>query len=248
MKQYLMDGQLCVITGAAAGIGRAIAERFLAEGADLIIGDYDIDEANRVYGNNPKVIKILKVDATKIEDLEKIGEAVRESGRKVKAVLPIVGNGPQNMIEDITPEEFHLSLDLNVFSSFFTVQKVLPYMDNPAAIVLISSIAGFQGGKNALVYNAAKAAVRSMARSFAGELAERGIRANAISPGPTETKGFSDFVNDDDEVRKGIISNIPLGHIGKPSEIAAVALFLASDESSFVTGAEVITDGGFTNR
>ena len=248
MKQYLMDGQLCVITGAAAGIGRAIAERFLAEGADLIIGDYDIEEAKRVYGENPKVLKILKIDATKIEDLEKIGEAVKETGRKVKAVLPIVGNGPQNPIEEITPEAFHLSLDLNVFSSFFAVQKVLPYMDNPAAIVLISSIAGFQGGKNALVYNAAKAAVRSMARSFAGELAERGIRANAISPGPTETKGFTDFVNDDDDVRRGIIANIPLGHIGKPSEIAAVALFLASDESSFVTGAEVITDGGFTNR
>ena len=243
-----MDGQLCVITGAAAGIGRAIAERFLAEGADLIIGDYDIEEAKRVYGENPKVLKILKIDATKIEDLEKIGEAVKETGRKVKAVLPIVGNGPQNPIEEITPEAFHLSLDLNVFSSFFTVQKVLPYMDNPAAIVLISSIAGFQGGKNALVYNAAKAAVRSMARSFAGELAERGIRANAISPGPTETKGFTDFVNDDDDVRRDIIANIPLGHIGKPSEIAAVALFLASDESSFVTGAEVITDGGFTNR
>ena len=97
-------------------------------------------------------------------------------------------------------------------------------------------------------YNAAKAAVRSMARSFAGELAERGIRANAISPGPTETKGFADFVNDDDAVRRGIIANIPVGHIGQPSEIAAVALFLASDESSYVTGAEVITDGGFTNR
>lgn len=248
MDRKLMDKQLCVITGAAAGIGRAIAERFLSEGADLIVADYDLEEAKKVYGDNPQVADIIKVDATNYDDLVKIGEAVKKTGRKVKAVLPIVGNGPQNMIEKITPKEFHLTMDLNVFSAFFTVQTVLPYMSDNSAIVLISSIAGFQGGKNAIVYNAAKAAVRSMARSFAGELAERGIRANAISPGPTETKGFTDFVGGNDDVRNGIIANIPLGHIGKPSEIASVAVFLASDESSFVTGAEVITDGGFTNR
>lgn len=248
MEIKLMDHELCVITGASAGIGRAVAERFLNEGADIIVADYDFEQAVKIYGHNPQVVDILKVDATKYEDLSKIGEAVKKTGRKVKAVLPIVGNGPQNMIPDVTPEEFHLTMDLNVFSAFFTVQTVLPYMSDNSAIVLISSIAGFQGGKNAIVYNAAKAAVRSMARSFAGELAEYGIRANAISPGPTETKGFTDFVNDNDDVRKGIIANIPLGHIGKPSEIAAVAMFLASDESSFVTGAEIITDGGFTNR
>lgn len=244
----LFDNELCVVTGAANGIGRAIAERFLEEGADLIVADYDVETAKSVYEGNSHVLDILKVDATKVEDLEKIAEAVKKTGRKVKAVLPTVGNGPQNPIMDITPEEFNLTMNLNVFSAFFTVQKVIPYMSNKSAIVLISSIAGFQGGKNAIVYNAAKAAVRSMARSFAGELAELGIRANAISPGPTETKGFSDFVKGDDEIRKGVISNLPIGHIGQPSEIAAVAAFLASDESSYVTGAEVITDGGFTNR
>ena len=248
MNKELMKGELCVITGAAAGIGKAIAERFLEEGADLIIADFNEEEAKRLYGDNPHVLEILKVNATDISDLERLGEAVKKTGRKVKAVLPIVGNGPNNMIEDITPEMFRLTMDLNVFSSFFTVQKVLPYMSDKSAIVLISSIAGFQGGKNALVYNAAKAAVRSMARSFAGELAERGIRANAISPGPTETKAFTDFVNGDEDMRAGILANIPIGHIGKPSEIANVALFLASDEASYVTGAEVITDGGFTNR
>ena len=139
-------------------------------------------------------------------------------------------------------------MDLNVFSAFFTVQKVLPYMSEKSAVVLISSIAGFQGGSNNIVYNAAKAAVRSMARSFAGELACKGIRANAISPGPTETKGFTEFINENDKARNGIIANIPLGHIGQPEEIAAIALFLASDEASYVTGAEVIADGGFTNR
>jgi len=139
-------------------------------------------------------------------------------------------------------------MNLNVFSAFFTVQKVLPSMAEKSSIVLISSIAGFQGGKNALVYNAAKAAVRSMARSFAGELAELGIRANAISPGPTETKAFSDFVHGDENTYRAVVSQIPLGHIGQPSEIAAIALFLASDQSSYVTGAEIIADGGFTNK
>lgn len=244
----VLERELCVVTGAANGIGRAIAERFLSEGADLVIADYDIETAKKVYEGNSQVIDILKVDATKIGDLEKIAEAVKKTGREVKAVLPIVGNGPQNPIPEITPEEFHLIMDLNVFSAFFTVQKLIPFMSNKSAIVLISSIAGFQGGKNAIVYNAAKAAVRSMARSFTGELAEKGIRANAISPGPTETQGFTDFVHGDDELRNGIISQLPIGHIGQPSEIAAVALFLASDESSYVTGAEIITDGGFTNR
>ncbi|MCR5687755.1 MAG: SDR family oxidoreductase [Lachnospiraceae bacterium] len=248
MNIQLMKGELCVITGASAGIGRAVAERFLEEGADLIVADFNEEEAKRLYGDNSHVLDILKVNATDINDLERLGEAAGKTGRHVKAVLPIVGNGPNNMIEDITPEMFHLTMDLNVFSAFFTVQKVLPYMTSGSAIVLISSIAGFQGGKNALVYNAAKAAVRSMARSFAGELAERGIRANAISPGPTETKAFSEFVGDDASAREGILANIPIGHIGQPSEIANVALFLASDEASYVTGAEVITDGGFTNR
>ena len=248
MNKELMKDELCVVTGAAAGIGRAIAERFLEEGADLVVADFNEEEAKRIYGSNEHVLEILKVNATDISDLERLGEAVKKTGRKVKAVLPIVGNGPNNMIEDITPEMFRLTMDLNVFSAFFTVQKVLPYMSDKSAIVLISSIAGFQGGKNALVYNAAKAAVRSMARSFAGELAERGIRANAISPGPTETKAFTDFVKGDKSVRDGILANIPIGHIGQPREIANVALFLASDEATYVTGAEVITDGGFTNR
>ena len=248
MNRKVMDHELCVVTGAASGIARAIAERFMEEGADLIVADYNLELAKEIYGGNPQVLDIVQIDATKVEDLERLGEAVARTGRRVKAVLPIVGNGPNNMIPDVTPEMFHLTMDLNVFSAFFTVQKVLPYMSENSSIVLISSIAGFQGGKNAIVYNAAKAAVRSMARSFAGELAERGIRANAISPGPTETTGFKEFINDDANVRSGIVSNIPLGRMGKPSEIAAVALFLASDEASFVTGAEVITDGGFTNR
>jgi NAD(P)-dependent dehydrogenase (short-subunit alcohol dehydrogenase family) len=244
----LLDKELCVVTGAANGIARAIAERFLEEGADLIVGDYDVETAKKVYGGNPHVLDIVKLDATKIEDIEKLAEAVKKTGRKLKAVLPIVGNGPQNPIETITPEEFHLVMNLNVFSAFFTVQKLIPFMSDKSAIVLISSIAGFQGGKNAILYNAAKAAVRSMARSFTGELAEKGIRANAISPGPTETKAFTDFVHGDDQIREGVVSQIPIGHIGQPSEIASVALFLASDESTYVTGAEVITDGGFTNR
>ena len=244
----LLDGELCVVTGAANGIGKAIAQRFLAEGADLIVADFDADTARKVYADCPQVIDIVKIDATKASDLDKLAETVKQTGRKLKAVLPIVGNGPQNPISEITPEEFHLVMDLNVFSSFFTVQKLLPYMSAQSAIVLISSIAGFQGGKNAIVYNAAKAAIRSMARSFTGELAERGIRANAISPGPTETQAFTDFVQGNEERRQSIVSQLPIGHIGQPEEIAAVALFLASDESSYVTGAEIIADGGFTNR
>lgn len=248
MERKIMNKELCVVTGAGGGIARAVAERLMAEGADVILGVHNLEKAKAIYGDNPQVIELVEMDASKIEDLERLGQAVARTGRKVKAVIPVVGGGPNNMIPDITPEMFHLTMDLNVFSSFFTVQKVLPYMSGKSAIVLISSIAGFQGGKNAIVYNAAKAAVRSMARSFAGELAEYGIRANAISPGPTETDGFTSFVGGNEDMRNGILANIPIGHIGQPSEIASIALFLASDESSYVTGAEIIADGGFTNR
>ncbi|MFV0527905.1 MAG: SDR family NAD(P)-dependent oxidoreductase [Lachnospiraceae bacterium] len=247
MSQLLLN-EVCVITGAANGIGKASATRFLQEGADLIVADYDIETAKNLYEGNDQVLAVLQIDATNVNDLDKIAEAVKKTGRKVKSVLPIVGNGPQNPILDVTPEEFHLTMDLNVFSAFFAVQKIIPYMSDNSSIVLISSIAGFQGGKNAIVYNAAKAAVRSMARSFTGELAEKGIRANAISPGPTETKAFTDFVKGNEEQYQAVVSQLPIGHIGKPEEIASVALFLASDQSSYVTGAEIIADGGFTNR
>ncbi|RED51193.1 SDR family NAD(P)-dependent oxidoreductase [Cohnella lupini] len=243
-----LDKQLVVVTGAADGIGRAIAERFMSEGADLIVAGRNMETLKKVFEGNSQVVDILQVDATNVNDLEKIAESVKKTGRKLKAVLPIVGNGPQSPIPEVTPEQFHLTMNLNVFSAFFTVQKLIPYMSDKSSIVLISSIAGFQGGKNSIVYNAAKAAVRSMARSFTGELAEMGIRANAISPGPTDTKAFTEFVRGDDELRSNIVSHLPIGHIGKPSEIAAIALFLASDESSYVTGAEIIADGGFTNR
>lgn len=243
-----LNQELCVITGAAKGIGRAIADRFLSEGAYVIMAGHNMKTVEELYRGNSQVAGIVEVDATDIRDLEKLAEVVKNTGKKVKAVIPVVGNGPQNRIEDITPEVFYKTIDLNVFSAFFTVQKLLPYMSDRSSVVLISSIAGFQGGKNSIIYNAAKAAVRSMARSFTGELAERGIRANAISPGPTETDGFSKFVHGNEEMRDNIISQIPIGRIGHPDEIAAIASFLASDESSYVSGAEIIADGGFTNR
>lgn len=246
--EKLLQNELCVVTGAGDGIGRAIAQRFMEEGADVIVGVHNLEKAKAVYGENPQVAAIVQLDATRIKDLEYLGSEVAKTGRKVKAVVPVVGNGPQDPIENITPDIFNLTMNLNVFSAFFTVQKVLPYMGEKSSIVLISSIAGFQGGQNAIVYNAAKAAVRSMARSFTGELAPRGIRANAISPGPTETKSFTAFVHGDPEIYKAVVSQIPIGHIGQPEEIAAIAAFLASDQSSYVTGAEIIADGGFTNR
>ena len=141
----LFENELCVVTGAANGIGRAIAERFLEEGADLIIADYDAKTASEVYAGNPHVLDIIKADATKIEDLEKIAEAVKKTGRCLKAVVPTVGNGPQNPIPDITPEEFRLILDLNVFSSFFTVQKLLPLLTDEETAV-------YKRGRNSHVH------------------------------------------------------------------------------------------------
>ena len=145
-----------------------------------------------------------------------------------------------------TEAEFDDVMDLNVKSAFFAVQKLLPFMPRGASIVLVSSIAGSNGDAGAIVYNTAKAAVRSMARSMTAELRDRGIRANTVSPGPTATEGFDGYIAEHGATRDDIVRLLPVGHIGRPSEVAAAVAFLVSDDSSYIAGAEIVTDGGMS--
>jgi NAD(P)-dependent dehydrogenase (short-subunit alcohol dehydrogenase family) len=147
-------------------------------------------------------------------------------------------------VVDTTPEQFDRVSDLNFRGAFFTTRALVPLMRDGGTIVLTASIAGSNGGPGHAVYNATKAAVRSLARTLTAELRERRIRANAVSPGPTGTAGFSDFFAGDAEVIAQVAAQIPVGRIADPSEIAAAVLFLACDESSFVAGAELVVDGG----
>ena len=168
-------------------------------------------------------------------------------GRPVDVLFVNAGRDvPATAIVDTAPEAFDTVAGLNFRGAFFTTSKFIPIMRNGATIVLTASIAAHNGGPGHATYNATKAALRSLARTLTAELRHRHIRANAISPGPTATQGFSDFFNGDEDAIARVAEQIPVGRIGRPDEIAAAVLFLASEESSFVAGAELVVDGGMS--
>jgi NAD(P)-dependent dehydrogenase (short-subunit alcohol dehydrogenase family) len=196
----------------------------------------DLDAAAARSGAHP-----IRADASRIEDLKTVVATVREAAGRIDVLVLNAGTSVSDRIEDVTVEDFDLQMSLNVRSLVFAVQAALPLMTSGASIVLIGSAAGQIGTPGYSVYNASKAAVRSLARTLTAELAPRGIRANTISPGPTDTAMF-DAISED--MRSELAAAIPLGRLGRPDEVAAAALFLASAESSFVTGADLPVDGG----
>ena len=234
-----LDGKVALVVGGASGIGLAIVERFTAEGADVHFTgrrQTELDAVAARTGAHP-----ICADAGLVDDLKTVAAMLGEAAGRIDVLVLNAGTSASNRIEDVTIEDFDLQMDLNVRSLVFAVQAALPLMTSGASIVLVGSVAGQIGTPGYSVYNASKAAVRSLARTLTAELAPRGIRVNTVSPGPTDTAMF-DAVSD--EVRSGLAAAIPLGRLGRPEEVAAAALFLASAESSFVTGAEIPVDGG----
>lgn len=243
----LLDGRLAVVTAGTAGIGRATAQRFIAEGADVVVVSpfqAELDETVAALG--PHAIP-ARGDASDLADLAALAALLRGMGRPVDVLFVNAGRDvPATAVVDTTAEQFDTVADLNFRGAFFTTQALVPLMRDGGTIVLTASIAGSNGGPGHAVYNATKAAVRSLARTLTAELRERHIRANAISPGPTGTATFADFFHGDAAVISQVAEQIPVGRIARPEEIAAAVLFLASDESSFVAGAELVVDGGLS--
>lgn len=243
----LLEGRLAVITAGTAGIGRAVASRFVAEGADVVVTSpfqAELDETASALG--PRVTGV-RGDASKVADLDALAQALRALGRPVDVLVVNAGRDvPATAIVDMTPEAFDAVADLNFRGAFLTTRAVVPLMRDGGTIVLTASIAAHNGGAGHAVYNATKAAVRSLARTLTAELRDRRIRANAVSPGPTSTQGFADFFAGDTDVIAQVAAQIPVGRIGRPEEIAAAVAFLAGDESSFVAGAELVVDGGLS--
>ena len=240
-----LEGALALVTGGSQGIGRAIAARFVAEGADVIITGRRkdvLDEAVAELG--PRVTGVAG-DAASLDDLDVVMTAVRDTGRSLDVLVANAGGGSEAPLPEMTPELFDQVADLNIRGTFFTVQRALPLLADGARIVLVGSISGSNGDPGHATYNASKAAVRSFARTFTNDLRERAIRVNALSPGPTMSVGFADFVGGEESIRR-IAAAVPVGRIGRPEEVAAAALFLASQESSFVAGAELVVDGGMS--
>ena len=186
-------------------------------------------------------------DAAVLADLDQLYAVIAAQRRGIDVLVANAGGGGPAGIADITPEQFDATAALTFRGTYFTVQRALPLLNDGAAIVLIASIAAGNGTARHGIYNASKAAVRSLARTLTLELKDRGIRVNALSPGPTDTQGFASFAGErGEEFRAQLATVIPVGRIGRPEEVASAALFLASAESSFIAGAELVVDGGMS--
>jgi NAD(P)-dependent dehydrogenase (short-subunit alcohol dehydrogenase family) len=249
VKMLKLDGKVAVITGGSSGIGLATAQRFVAEGAYVYIAgrrQTALDNAKRKIGKN---VATVQGDVTKSADLKVLSETIAKERGVVDVIVTSAGMVEVAPIELATEEHFDKTFNLNARGVFFTVQKLLPLMNRGGSIVLVSSSVHQMGVAGHSTYAATKAAIRSFARTWAAELKERGIRVNTVSPGPIETP-MMDGLTATKELGKALralfISMTPLGRIGLPEEIASAVLFLASSESSFSTGTDLIADGGIT--
>src|SRR5271155_3560976 len=235
-----LEGKTAIITGGTTGIGLATAKLFVKEGAYVfIIGrrQKELDAAVEEIGSN---ITGVQGDVAKMADLDRLYEAVKAKG-KLDIVFANAGIAEFVPLDKITEEHFDKLFDINVNGTLFTVQKALPLLKDGGSIVLTGSVAGVKGTPAFGVYGATKAALRSFVRTWTVELKDRRIRSNVLSPGPTETPVIGRQPAD---AIARIVSTIPMGRMGEPEEIAKAALFLASDDSSFVTGIELFVDGG----
>ncbi len=237
-----LEKKVAVITGATSGLALASAKRFVEEGAHVFITgrrQKELDAAVKEIGFN---VTGVQGDASNLTDLDRLYETVKAEKGHLDILYASAGYGEFNVpLGSITEENFDKTFDVNVRGTLFTVQKALPLMRDGGSIIMTGSIASIKGFEGFSVYNASKAAIRSFARTWTVDLKARKIRVNVLSPGPIDT---AVFIGVPKEVKDQFVSLIPMGRIGEPEEIATVALFLASDDSSFVTGIELFVDGG----
>jgi NAD(P)-dependent dehydrogenase (short-subunit alcohol dehydrogenase family) len=237
-----LNGKVAVITAATSGMALATAKLFVEEGAYVFITGRrqdKLDEAVKLIGKN--VIGV-QGDAANLADLDRLYDTVKKEKGKIDILFASAGTGEFAAIGQITEKHFDDTFNLNVRGTLFTVQKALPLFTDGGSILLNASIVSIKGFPAFGVYAASKAAVRSFARTWVNELKDRKIRVNVISPGPIDTPALDPLGAD---AKEGFKSQIPLGRLGRPEEIATTALFLASDDSSFVNGVELYVDGGF---
>ncbi len=237
-----LHGQVAVITGATAGMALAAAKLFVTEGAHVYITGRRKDQLDDAVSEIGGSVTGVRSDSGNPRDLDLLVDAVRAGHGRVDVLYVSAGIGTvEEPLTAVTEDSFDTVFGVNVRGALFTVQKLLPLMSNGGSIILNGSAVWGKGIPGQSVYAATKAALRSFARTWAAELAERGIRVNVLSPGPTDTAMIA---GTPPEVREQIAALIPLKRLGQPADIAKVALFLASDDSSFVTGIDLSVDGG----
>jgi NAD(P)-dependent dehydrogenase (short-subunit alcohol dehydrogenase family) len=243
-----LAGKIAVITGGSSGIGLATAKRFVEEGAHVVITgrrEKELKEAAAFIGRN---VTTVAGDVSRLEDLDRLYAVVKEKHGLIDILFANAGAGTVAPLAVATEAHFDQTFDVNVKGMFFSVQKALPLFKDGGSIILTSSVSNVKGLPAFTIYAASKAAVRSFARGWTMELKDRKIRVNSMSPGPTETPALETTTGLTAEQAKEAAaqyaSQIPMGRRGKPEEIADAVVFLASDESSFITGVDLAVDGG----
>ena len=245
-----LRGKVAVITGGSSGIGLATAQRFVREGAYVFITgrrQAELDKAKALIGDG---VTTIHGDISDFADLDRLFAQVKAEKGYIDILVANAGHVERATLEQSTPEHFDKLFDINVRGTYFTVQKALPLLREGASIVLVASALHLKGRQGMAVYSAAKAALRSLSRTWAAELKDRHIRVNTLSPGGTETPMLDGLIGDTtaeiDAGKEAMASGIPLGRIAVPDELARAVLFLASSDSSFSTGIDLVADGGFS--
>jgi NAD(P)-dependent dehydrogenase (short-subunit alcohol dehydrogenase family) len=242
-----LEGKIALVTGGSSGIGLATAEQFISEGAFVYITgrrQMELDNAAARLGTQATGVR---ADASNFADLDALYARIKREKGRLDVLFVNAGGGSFAPLGQITEEQFDDIFNTNVKGVLFTVQKALPLIPAGGAIVLNASIVSVQGVPSFSVYSASKAAVRSFARGWTNDLKERKIRVNVVSPGPIDTPGLSGLAPTEEQKQalySQLAAKVPLGRVGQPEEIAKAAVFLASDDASYIAGIELFVDGG----
>ncbi|OBF05616.1 short-chain dehydrogenase [Mycobacterium sp. ACS4054] len=241
-----LSGKTALVTGGNSGIGLAAARRLADAGAHVILTGRNQDTIDAAVASIGERATGIRADVADPDDLAAVAGVIASRGAGLDVLFANAGGGEFAALGEISVEHFTTTFMTNVGGTLFTVQAVLPLLNRGASIVLTGSTAAYNGTPAFSVYAATKAAIRSFGRTWAAELVDRGIRVNTIVPGPVETPGLLGLApaGREHEIREGEAAKVPMGRLGRPEEVAAAVLFLASDDSSFMTGSEVFVDGG----
>jgi NAD(P)-dependent dehydrogenase (short-subunit alcohol dehydrogenase family) len=238
-----LDRKIAVITGGNSGIGLATAQQFVEEGAYVFIAGRRQNELDKAVKQIGKNVTDVQSDVSNLADLDRLYDTVKQQKGRIDVLFANAGIGELAPLGSITESHFDKIFNIHVRGLLFTVQKALPLFQDGGSIILTASIAGSKGFDGFSVYSAAKAAIRSFARSWTVDLKSRKIRVNAISPGLIKTPLTTEL---SEQVKTNLVSTVPMGRMGRSDEIAKVVAFLASDDSSYITGIELFVDGGIT--
>lgn len=234
-----LNNKIAVVIGGVSGIGGAVSERFVAEGALV----YATSRSASSSQHKDTSIRLVQADASKTDELMHALESIQAEAGRIDILVVNAGLTEPASLGEVSQQHFDALFNLNVRSLLMAVQQVSGQMKTGGSIVLVGSVAGARGHPGFATYAASKAAVRALARTWSVELAAKGLRINVVSPGPTDTAMFESVP---DAIRENLASRIPMGRLARAEEVAAVVLFLASDQSSFITGEEIRVDGGLT--